>query len=215
LKAIQKKKSEKVKEIFKENWLKYRDYEKCIEELKKRGISVSYKYLTVIRKKLNLPRQREFLKNKKCFYCNNPAEKISHKFSSTSKPIFLCKKCYQKIYWKRIYEKHRIKILKKFKIKLKQLTIYLGGIECPKCLNHGLLQAIIEKVVSTGHIVGAYFEVVHQYYINGIRKYSICYIGKNEDLEKRIPRYLLECNCKKCKLKRGEINGSNTKEERI
>jgi hypothetical protein len=90
------KKNEIIKEIFKENWLKYGNYEKCVEELKKMGIDITIDYLRRLRHELNLPKRHDvLLKNKKCFYCNNPAEKIFglRKFDN---PIPVCRKCYRR-----------------------------------------------------------------------------------------------------------------------
>ena len=62
MKVIRKEKNERVKEIFKENWLKYGDYKKCIEEFKKIGINITIKYLRKLRCILNLPKKVCFIK---------------------------------------------------------------------------------------------------------------------------------------------------------
>jgi hypothetical protein len=96
LKAIQVSKEKTIKEIFKELWLKYGDYEKCFEELKKMGIDITIDYLQGLRYRLNLPKKHDvLLKNKKCFYCNNPAE-ILFGLRRFNNPIPICRKCYSR-----------------------------------------------------------------------------------------------------------------------
>jgi hypothetical protein len=209
LKAIQEKKT--IKEIFKELWLKYGDYNKCIEELKKVGININLKYLTVLRCRLNLPERHKIIHSKKCFYCNNPAERFSYRFSTTSEPIAICKKCYNKLHSKEMYKKHRIKILRKLSAKIRGIRIYIKPIICPICNRYGYLIAKYNKRITTGHLVGPYFFVEHQIYHSGKRISFICYIGKDENFIEKYSQYLLLCNCEKCRIKRGEINGSNTR----
>jgi hypothetical protein len=208
LKAIQKEKSEKIKEIFKELWLKYANYEKCIEELEKIGIKRKKKTLESLRCDLKLPKMYELLlKNKKCFYCGNNAKIMfglrrgKHSPKST---IFVCMKCYKreetrirrsepeykekrKIEYIKYYKKHKNEILRRHKAQYKSFWIYLGKIICKKCLKDGYLLAHFKKTVSTGHIIGPWFYVNHQYCTNGKRHSVYCYIGKDEDLERRFP----------------------------
>ncbi|MEM2178771.1 MAG: hypothetical protein QW272_08150 [Candidatus Methanomethylicaceae archaeon] len=209
MELVQKKKT--LEEAFKELWLKYADYNKVFEELKNIGFTYSYEYVKTLRSRFNLPKKRDIIKSKKCIYCGKNAEITSRRYSPTSILIFLCRKCYDKIHCKRKYEKHRIKILKRRKLQVKNFMIYLGKIECPKCLKHGYLLAHFSKVISTGHIMKPLFKVMHQHYSHGRLYKVLCHIGRNEELENKVPAYLLECNCKKCRIKRGEINESSIK----
>jgi len=213
LKAIQEKKT--IKEIFKELWLKYGDYNKCIEELKKVGINTTKDYLKVLRRRLNLPEKHEIIFSRKCFYCNNPAERISYKFSTTSEPIAICKKCYNKLHSKEMYKKHKIKIIRRHSAFIKLKRFYLGSTVCPICGAKGYLVAEFSEWLPTKHKIGPYFFIGHQYYTKyGRRRRSfICRIGKNQDLFEKYSHLLPLCNCKKCRIKRGEINGSNTERE--
>jgi len=94
MEVIQKEKT--IEEIFKQLWLKYGNYEKCIEELKKIGIDITIDYLRELRYRLNLPKKHDvLLKNKKCFYCNNPAE-ILFGLRRFNNPIPICRKCYSR-----------------------------------------------------------------------------------------------------------------------
>ncbi|MEM2928709.1 MAG: hypothetical protein QXP60_07085 [Nitrososphaerota archaeon] len=220
-----------LKEAFKELWLKYTDYDKCIKELKKIGFKTTKGYLKTLRIYLKLPKMYELIiKNKKCIICGKKAEVIfgfKHGKYSPKTFTLLCKKCYYKEYsktfrkinpnyakirCKRYYKEHKIEILKKLKAVHKQISIYLGEIDCPICLKHGSLYAHFIKRLSTKHVTGPWFLVNHQYYINGKKHVVSCYIGRNKNLERRISPYLLECNCKKCRLKRGKTNESIVKE---
>jgi len=96
LKAIQVSREKTIEEIFKENWLKYGNYRKCFEELKKIGIDTTEDYLRKLRFKLNLPKRYDILlKNKKCFYCGKNAEALFglRKFDN---PIPVCRKCFHR-----------------------------------------------------------------------------------------------------------------------
>jgi hypothetical protein len=232
LKAIQKEKSEKIKEIFKELWLKYGDYKRCVEEFKKIGIDITIKYLRKLRCILNLPKKHVLLKNKKCFYCGKTAERITYKCSPIPEPISICKKCYlreksrifrkehpnsEKLAHKKYYKKHRIEILRKRSALLKSRVFYICLTICPICGTKGKLNAQFIEWLTTKHKTGPYFFISHRYYdMHEKREKSfVCYAGKDQKLFKKYSHYLPLCNCKKCKLKRGEINESNTEEERI
>ena len=211
MKAIQEKKT--IKEIFKELWLKYGDYNKCIEEFKKIGKNPSYRYLEALRSNLNLPKMREIILSRKCFYCGRNAEKITYEYSPTSEAIPICKKCYKKLEFKKRYKKHRKELLRKDILSKKTIRLYIGKEICPICMKEGYLRIQYQKWISTGHLIGPYFVIEHQLYYNGKEKIIICWIGKNQDFIEKYSQYLLLCNCKKCRLKRGEINGSNTERE--
>jgi hypothetical protein len=211
LKVIQEEKT--IKEIFKELWLKYGDYNKCIEELRKIGINASLKYLISLRCRLNLPEMREIILSRKCFYCGKNAEKITYKYSTISEPIAICEKCYNKLHSKEMYKKHRIKILRRQISRMKHIKIYIEPITCPICNRYGYLYAGYNKWIPTGHLVGPFFVVAHITYYKNKQISFICNIGKDENFIEKYSQYLPLCNCKKCRLKRGEINGSNTERE--
>jgi hypothetical protein len=123
LKAIQVSKEKTIKEIFKELWLKYGDYNKCVEELKKIGIDITIDYLRELRRKLNLPKRHDvLLKNKKCFYCGKNAEKIFG-LRKSDNPIPVCRKCYRReslrIFKKRNPNYKKLKHRKHYKYKYK------------------------------------------------------------------------------------------------
>jgi hypothetical protein len=221
----------KIKEAFKEFWLKYGDYKKCLKELKNIGIDTTKGYLRHLRFALNLPKMHDILlKNKKCFYCGRSAEVISFRCSPTSKAIPICKKCYKressrvfgkehpdrkKIESKKYYKKHRLKILRKISAYTKIRGFYIGQTICPICGAKGYLSACFREWLPTKHKTGPYFFVGHRIYHNGKPISFICNIGRNEELYDKYSHLLPLCNCKKCRLKRGEINESNTEEERI
>ena len=226
MKAIQEKKT--IEEIFKELWLKYGDYNKCIEELRKVGINASLKYLIVLRYRLNLPKMREVFLSRKCFYCGKNAEMIFG-FQKSKNPIPVCKKCYNrenskifrkkhpdyyKIRYKRYYKKHRIEILRKHSAYVKSRRFYICPMICPICGAKGYLIAFFMERLTTKHKTKPYFYILHHIYHGKKKPTSFtCYIGKDEELYDKYFHLLPLCNCKKCRLKRGEINGSNTERE--
>ncbi|MFH7860346.1 MAG: hypothetical protein QXR03_05065 [Candidatus Aenigmatarchaeota archaeon] len=58
---LQNAKKKALEKAFKKFWLKYANYDKCIEKLKKIGFNVTKGYLMNLRIKLKLPEMREIL----------------------------------------------------------------------------------------------------------------------------------------------------------
>jgi hypothetical protein len=180
----------RIGEIFKELWLKYGNYEKCIKELEKLGYKTSYASLRRLRYYYKLPSYRSlFLENKKCYFCGNKATEIIG-LKKLDKRLPACKKCANKFYFKRRYYKDPREYILKRKREYKNIHIYLGRVICPKCLRRGSLRACAKLWLKTKHIIGFWFKVHHEHF-KPKRYDEICYIGRDKELEKKIPPYII------------------------
>jgi hypothetical protein len=188
-------------QVFKKLWLKYGDYKKCLKELEKLGYKTNINSLKRLRYYYKLPLYRSlFLKNKKCYFCGKKATKIIglrklDKFVNKRLPI--CRKCANRLFFKRRYHKDPKKYIFKRKKEYKNIHIYLGRVICPICLRKGSLWATARLWLKTKHIIGFWFKVHHEHFKP--RRYDeICYLGRDKELEKKIPPYLIEREVKKC-----------------